>query len=299
DTYQRNVLNVPPQVLLDFAASRLNGNAATFYEANQEQYKEGEPKCFKNWDELNEGLKKQYLASTSSTPAHEYGEKLQQLFSTIDVLPEAVKVSYFMQGLNGKTREMISNSKENLETFDAALEAAASYESTTHSSNIFVSKLQANVANNEYKKNQKFKKHTNPKDSICRLSHQKEYYDQYRTKETSNSAIISEPLSINFIVDNGSSRHMVKDDSLLTDIESIHEEKIIVDGKKLNAIGKGTFKGKFKNNEIILKNVLVVPNLNTPLLSVSQCIKDEISISFEINNKVYFNFQGTSIMQAT
>ncbi|KAJ1498719.1 hypothetical protein HMI55_004785, partial [Coelomomyces lativittatus] len=107
DTYQRNVPNVPPQVLLDFAASHLEGYAATFYESNQEQYKVG------------------------STPAREYGEKLQQLFSKINALPEAVKVSYFMQGLNGKTRKMISNSKENLETFDAALEAAASYESTT------------------------------------------------------------------------------------------------------------------------------------------------------------------------
>ncbi|KAJ1498686.1 hypothetical protein HMI56_004838 [Coelomomyces lativittatus] len=188
---------------------------------------------------------------------------------------------------------MISNSKENLETFDAALEAAASYESTTCSSNILVSKLQATVANNEYKKNQKFKKRTNPKDSICRLCHQKGHYDQYcpiikelmkkymeGTKEKSNSVIISEPSSINLIVDSGSSHHMVKVDSLLTDIESIHEEIIIAEGKKLNAIGKGTFKGKFENNEIILKNVLVVPNLNTPLLSVSQCIKDEISVSF-------------------
>ncbi|KAJ1499307.1 hypothetical protein HMI56_004469 [Coelomomyces lativittatus] len=58
DTYQRNVPNVPPQVLLDFAASHLEGYAATFYKANQEQYKEGEPKRFKNLDELKEALKK-------------------------------------------------------------------------------------------------------------------------------------------------------------------------------------------------------------------------------------------------
>ncbi|KAJ1503608.1 hypothetical protein HMI54_007908 [Coelomomyces lativittatus] len=69
-----------------------------------------------------------------STPACEYGEKLQQLFSKINVLHKALKVSYFMQGLNRKTREMIANSKENLKTFDAALEAAASYESTACSS---------------------------------------------------------------------------------------------------------------------------------------------------------------------
>ncbi|KAJ1509174.1 hypothetical protein HMI56_006926 [Coelomomyces lativittatus] len=119
-----------------------------------------------------------------------------------------------MQGLNRKTREMIANSKENLKTFDAALEAAASYESTACSSNIFVSKLQVNAPNNKYKKNQRFKKHTNPKDSIYRLCDQKGHYDQYctitkeimkkyieGTKEKSNSAIFLEPFSINFIVD--------------------------------------------------------------------------------------------------
>ncbi|KNZ54403.1 hypothetical protein VP01_2957g1 [Puccinia sorghi] len=93
-------------------------------------------------------------------------------------------------------------------------------------------------------------------------------------------------LSANFILDSGSSSHMISDEDLFISID--HSEQGLVrtssGEESLEIKGIGTIKLSHENGNLFLHNVLFVPNLVVNLLSVRCLVLDDFNVQFLKNS---------------
>ena len=101
---------------------------------------------------------------------------------------------------------------------------------------------------------------------------------------------------VRFIVDSGASQHMVRDESLLEDVERLNEPVVIAtakSGENLRATSRGKISLKSVVGKIIkpiiLYNVLFIPGLEENLLSVRKSTRNGKRVTF-LKDKVLFEF---------
>jgi len=93
--------------------------------------------------------------------------------------------------------------------------------------------------------------------------------------------------SEDWAVDSGASQHMTSTRSLFCEFNACKVSDIIVaNGEKLYSQGEGTVKMKIvvdgnKSLDVVLENVLYVPNLNGNLMSVKQLVEKGYGVVFE------------------
>jgi transposase InsO family protein len=115
-----------------------------------------------------------------------------------------------------------------------------------------------------------------------------EHYNRLTAKEANvrsfSSFSFNHPNS--FVIDSGSSSHMVSDKSLFITLDKSKKGMINTScGANTLAIeGKGTISLKFNDNPILFHNVLYVPNLVVNLLSLRHLLLEQCKINFEINH---------------
>lgn len=117
-------------------------------------------------------------------------------------------------------------------------------------------------------------------------------YPELREKYNSNLNKVSSFLSFHsnntsiFILDSGSSSHMVSDINLFFALEQSNQGMINTSCglNKLSIEGKGSIKLKIKNEIHVFHNVLYVPNITVNLLSLHQLLLDSCNVKFDINH---------------
>jgi transposase InsO family protein len=88
-----------------------------------------------------------------------------------------------------------------------------------------------------------------------------------------------------FVLDSGSSSHMVSDKHMFITLDE--DEKGLINtscgGSTLAIEGKGSISLKFKDRNLTLHNVLYVPHLSVNLLSLRQLLLEQCKVNFSVN----------------
>ena len=89
-----------------------------------------------------------------------------------------------------------------------------------------------------------------------------------------------------WIVDSGASAHMCNDELLFTELDKKAQSKVVVgDGRIVMCLGKGKVKvltsSKHENTEIIMNDVLFVPDLGENLVSVRRLAEKGYTVEFQ------------------
>lgn len=89
-----------------------------------------------------------------------------------------------------------------------------------------------------------------------------------------------------FILDSGSTSHMVSDRELFLSLDKTEGGLINTScgSNKLKIKGKGTISVSCCKKPLLLHNVLFVPNISVNLLSLHQLILEKYNIDFKVNN---------------
>ncbi|KAJ1496650.1 hypothetical protein HMI56_006083, partial [Coelomomyces lativittatus] len=110
------------------------------------------------------------------------------------------------------------------------------------------------------------------------------------------ASISEEQKLLQFIIDSGCSQHMVPSTTGLSNIRPYSVNIITASETSLTSTFIGTLHGKIGNINVSLNNVLVVPKLSDPLLSVKALTEEGASINFSSNGKFSITFaNATSI----
>jgi len=114
------------------------------------------------------------------------------------------------------------------------------------------------------------------------------YKHQYQKNSGSNVSSLStfaikKPSA--FVLDSGSSSHMVSDEKLFIALDKTERGMINTScgDNTLSIEGKGSISVVFRGNSIVFHNVLLVPKINANLLSLRHLLLQNYEVNFEIN----------------
>jgi hypothetical protein len=111
----------------------------------------------------------------------------------------------------------------------------------------------------------------------------------YKKSNGSNVSSFSTFLSSHptiFILDFGSTSHMVSDRSLFTQLDETKKGLINTScgANNLKIEGKGSIRLRFNNNIVIFHNVLYVPNITANLFSLQHLLLEQCTVKFSVNH---------------
>ncbi|KNZ52018.1 hypothetical protein VP01_372g6 [Puccinia sorghi] len=130
------------------------------------------------------------------------------------------------------------------------------------------------------------KTHTKDK---CWAIYPEKRVDFFKKRDESQVSYFSTLSSLSipvFILDSGSSSHMVSDRTFFTNLDE-DEDGVINTSCGLSTLkikGKGSIKLKFKNRTVVFHNVLFVPKITINVISVRHLLLEQCQINFDLNN---------------
>ncbi|KNZ51387.1 hypothetical protein VP01_3973g1 [Puccinia sorghi] len=107
--------------------------------------------------------------------------------------------------------------------------------------------------------------------------------DESQVSYFSTLSSLSTPV---FILDSGSSSHMVSDQNLFTNLDE-SKDGVINTSCGLSTLkikGKGSIKLKFKDQTVVFHNVLFFPKITINVISVRHLLFEQCQINFDINH---------------
>lgn len=216
----------------------------------------------------------------------DYAAKFQNMALQLDGINEHILVATFLRGLNPSIRRLVKTNEGNLRNLHVLIEA-----SLRQSENATNTEQTASEASAQRRKpvNEKYecglcgaKGHTSryckKVDDFIRSAKQTSSPDAPIAMMTS----VAPTSTVSFLVDSGCTQHMVPN---LYGIQnfSTHDTAIRVANKEeLRSSYMGELSGHINQLHVILRNVLVVPQLSRALLSVTALIDNGFRVDFSL-----------------
>ena len=259
-------------------------------------------------------------------PIVELVEKFQLLLNNDPDMPFKYVQYFFLAAINPTIKSQINTNDENLKNWDTLRKAAIRLGGDINTRTNYNYKSSQPQASANYVQQGKRQESTLPKKKkpfnarqkdysnvTCRNCNQKGHFDRYcplvdaamqemrkkfSTKQEANKAIIQNCM-VDFTIDSGCTQHMVPEEiKLNTAIK--YEIMISTAGSEvLKTTNLGTLNCIINNVNFTLQNVLQVPGLSKPLLSVAAFRAQNVAVIFDEAGDVLLTRQGEVLAMGT
>jgi Ty3 transposon capsid-like protein/GAG-pre-integrase domain len=284
--------SVPPELEISYLLGKIRGEAREWWDRLE---KDGT--SINTWQDFKVALKNEFdnvftqaqlvsqfrSLNQGKLSVNAFNKEFNRLRHSLQNLPEEFLVHCYIDMLDSKISELVKTHAENLKSLSHAMQSALMQESKVKT--IYDALNQANAtpthkafttSSEKLQNKKKFLK--NEKKRQCLRCQSKQHW----TRDCKVEMRIVEPnenKSIEhvakwckeekiFVLDSGATSHMVPKEELLVNVKKSTNIFVkIADGSRVPAIAEGTLILASKQQKFTLDNVLVVPQLDCPLLS--------------------------------